>query len=230
MDMKKIVGCCVAASLCVAFVGSVNAKSKRRAVKRSAATKIASAQSVGSVLGETKSVPLIASVDMLKLMRESKEGKKLEAEVREEVGQFESFVRKSGADFMAEREALSKQASVLSKEAFAEKQAKLARNQKDLQHQIESRREELTGSIQRQQLKLRDTQLTLARNVQKEKGWSLLVEKNAPGLLGVADSTDKTSDLITVVNADFDNRIKSVESVVDETDSAAAEGAAAVNV
>ena len=146
----------------------------------------------------------IVSVDSIRVLRESKEGKKLEAEIQKEVKSFEDYVYKANSELMTEQESLQKQSSILNKEALQEKAEQIMRLKKDKQREMESKRDELSESIQKRQVRLREKQIVEAREVLDKQGWELMVEKNAPFILAVSSSIDKTDDVLKVVNAKFD--------------------------
>jgi Skp family chaperone for outer membrane proteins len=170
---------------------------KVKSVRRRRVSKIVSKAPTAS----TKQT--IVSVDSLYILRESAEGKKLETEVKKEVAEFEAFVRRENSELMSQKESLMKQASVLSKDALQEKQSELQSAQRTAQRKIEDRREELARNIQSRQIKLRDSQVTVANEVRQKAGWTLMLEKNNPFVLGVAEAIDKTSDVLKEVNTRY---------------------------
>ena len=157
----------------------------------------------------------IVSVDSIRMLRESREGKKLESEIQGEVKSFEEYIRKANNELVAEQESLTKQAqnNLLSKDVLQDQADKLMRLKKDKQREIESRRETLSESIQSRQVKLREKQLVEAREVLVKQGWELMVEKHAPFVLAVSPSIDKTDDVIKAVNEKYEGSNKSKKNV-----------------
>lgn len=160
----------------------------------------------------------IVSIDGIRLMRESDEGKALEEKLKGEVQAFEQSLQKAQSDFAVEQNNLQKQATVLSQEALQEKQAKLQRMQRDLQRQLEDKRDELNAKMQREQMSLRTKQLEAANKVREKEGWLLMIEKNAPFVLGVAQAIDKTDLILAKVNEEYKtHKLASTNSKAPET-------------
>jgi Skp family chaperone for outer membrane proteins len=153
----------------------------------------------------------VVSIDSVHMLRNSQEGKQLESAIQGEVTEFEELVRKAHNDLNTEKDIITKQASVLSKEALEEKQQKLMSVKKQKELEITDRRETLMSSIQRRQITLRDKQIKVANQLLEEKGWSLIVEKNAPFVLGVAKAIDVTDEVLGAVDQAFNEEASSKE-------------------
>ncbi len=167
---------------------------------------------------QNSAVIQIASIDTIRLLKESKEGKELETVIKDEVQEFESYLKQAQGDLIAQQTSIKKQARVLSKEALRAKQKKLQRDQRDLQREVEDKREILSSKIQRQHVQLREKQLKIANKIREEKGWLLMVEKNAPSVLGIASNIDKTDEILAAVNEDYHIELAAAQKQKNKTE------------
>jgi len=151
------------------------------------------------------SANVVVSIDSIKLLQSSKEGQKVSNEIRKKIENFQQFVTKSQQDVAAMRQELGKQkkAGVLKKDVIEEKAQTIAARQKKIEREIADKEESLKLEVQRRQVKLRNKYVTLANRMCKENKWGMMIDKNTPGVLFVADSIDKTSEVLKRIDADF---------------------------
>jgi Skp family chaperone for outer membrane proteins len=187
---------CVSLFACAHSLVAAHDKTKNAP---SVALPAATAEQVSVAARPTK----IASLDSIRLLRESDEGKRLEKEIQGDVKAFEEKVMKANNELALEGESLNKQASLLKKDVLQERAEKLKRLQKEKQRDLEAGREELSESIQQRQYRLREKQLDQARDVLEKKGWELVIEKNAPFVIAASSSIDKTDEVLKEINSKF---------------------------
>src|SRR3990172_599275 len=77
----------------------------------------------------------LVSIDSLAIMQKSAEGKELAEKIKKEITSFQDDVQSAHKDLNERREALAKQAKVLSEEAMQEKQAELTQKSKKLERE-----------------------------------------------------------------------------------------------
>jgi outer membrane protein len=147
-------------------------------------------------------VPLV-SIDSIKIMRESKAGKDLDTVIRGKIDEFQGKVARAQQDLLKMQENLSKQTKVLSVETREAKVEEIAKKKKKLDSQFSEEEEDLKSMVQKEQLRLRDQQLVTINKISKKEGWGVVIDKNAPGVLCVLDSTDKTDIVLKEVDAGY---------------------------
>ena len=141
----------------------------------------------------------IVSIDSLAIMQKSAEGQALAEKIKKEITSFQDDVQTAQKDLADKRDALSKQAKVLSEEAMQEKQTELTQKSKKLEREFADKEEALRSKLQKWQVALREKQLKIVDKLFAEKDCSV-IDKNTPGLLRVAKSTDKTEEVLVAVN------------------------------
>lgn len=145
----------------------------------------------------------IVSIDTLSIMQKSQEGKKIAAQIQKDVEAFQSEVKKAQEDLTKLQEDLSKKAKVLNQEALQEKTEELTQKKKEMEQKLSGKEESLRMGIQRKQITLREKQLSVANDVFEKEGWALMIDKQTPGLLGVAKALDKTETVLKAVDTKY---------------------------
>lgn len=145
----------------------------------------------------------IVSIDSLKIMQESNEGKDVTAEIQKDIDAFQAQVQKSQQELMAMQEDLNKKTALLSQDALAEKTESITKKKKDLERELSDQEETLRGVIQRKQMALRDKQLKIAHEISEKEQWDMIVDKNTPGVLFASKSIDKTDVVLKAVNEKY---------------------------
>ena len=145
----------------------------------------------------------IVSIDSLKIMQESNEGRDITAEIQKDIDSFQAQVQKSQQELMAMQEDLNKKTALLSQDALAEKTESITKKKKDLERELSDKEETLRGVIQRKQMALRDKQLKIAHEISEKEQWDMIVDKNTPGVLFASKSIDKTDVVLKAVNEKY---------------------------
>lgn len=158
------------------------------------------AMSAASVTFVSAKNEQIISLDSIRIMQESKEGKILAEKLKGRITEYQEFVKKSQQEVVALQDEVSKKSDLLSKEALEEKTARLNQKKKDLERVIGDREESLRAELQREQIKLRDKQLAVANNLCQEEQWAMVIDKNTPGVLFVNKAIDKTTEVLRKVD------------------------------
>jgi len=161
---------------------------------------------VGSVHGEGKTVleqNKIVSIDSLAIMQKSLEGQEVTGKIQQKIDAFQVEIKKAQQELVDKQEALNKQAKVLSKDAFDLKAEELANTRKSYERTFADKEEQLRASIQKEQLALRDRQMKVIHNVFDQEGYAAIIDKNAPGVLFVSNSIDKTEHGVKAVDEKF---------------------------
>ena len=71
----------------------------------------------------------------------------------------------------------------------------------------------LRSSIQKKQIALRERQLKIANEVAEKEKWSLVVDKNTPGVLFVANAIDRTDSVLKAVDAKYLDKSMNIKTV-----------------
>ncbi len=208
MKNRMAVGLIALTALAVCSASAATAR--RKSPKSPVAPQAVKPQRSSVASGTPSRSTRLVSVDTIRLLRESDAGKQLETEIKQEVQEFEGYFNRVKTDLVSEKQSLAKQTDILSKKAFEEKQQELAAKERDMQREIESKRDSLAMSIQRRQMNLRDEQLKVANERLAIEGWDVMVEKSAPFLLGMSDNVDVTNVVLPEVNKAF--QAKTTES------------------
>lgn len=145
----------------------------------------------------------LVSIDSLRMLQESKEGKVLAENLQTDIKKFQEEVVGAQSEVAQLQEKIQKQAKLLSKEALMEKGEELTKIKKRAERDLADKEEALKLKVQREQTKLRDKQLTIAKKVFDDKKWGMMIDKNTPGVLFVNSAVDKTDELLKVVDEAF---------------------------
>lgn len=152
----------------------------------------------GNVLAE------LVSIDSLILLQESKEGRTLATKLQKDIEAFQEEVKNAQQRVVELQEKIQKQAKVLSKEALMEKGEELNQTKKRAERDLADKEESLKLKVQREQMLLREKQLTTAKRIFEEKNWGMMIDKNTPGVLFVNKSIDKTNEILKIVDAEYE--------------------------
>lgn len=142
----------------------------------------------------------IAVVDVQKALGSSESGKKAQEAYKAEVQKAQADIDKQKAEFEKKQEAYQKQKATLSEAAKQTKQDELAAMRRDLERKFQDSQEalqkknvQLVGDISKV---LRE----VIRDLGKEKGYSLVVDRSAPGFLFVDEAADITDQVVELLN------------------------------
>jgi outer membrane protein len=149
----------------------------------------------------------LVSIDSLLLMQKSKEGKILAEKLQKDVEEFQNFAKNAQKEITDYQETIQKQAKALSKEALIEKGEKLEKMRKNAERQLADKETDLKRKIQREQMILREKQLSVTAEIFDKKGWGLMIDRNTPGVLFVNNSIDKTENVLKAVDENFEKNV-----------------------
>lgn len=148
--------------------------------------------------------------DSMRILQEAKENQIVAKKLNGEIEDLQNFVKSSQQKLVDMQTELEKKKTVLSKEAIQEKVDAIEQEKKNLERTISDKKDKLEKKVQTEQSKLRIKQIDVINRVCKDKGWGVLVDKNAPGVIyASADPVlDKTDVLITEINKDYESSNK----------------------
>jgi outer membrane protein len=145
----------------------------------------------------------IAYVDLNKALNESNRGKAAVKMLEDMVKEKQSAIIQKEKELKSLDEEIAKQSSILNPDAMKEKQSKreilmrdYQRMVKDSQDEVQQKRSDFMEAI------VKDLRKTVAR-VGKEKGYTIIFEKVASGILYIPDELDITDALIEQFNKEF---------------------------
>jgi len=195
--MKKIFGGVLLASL-FGFTLLVNAADSDGVVKS----------------GNAFANATLVSIDSLAIMQKSKEGSKVAAKITKEIETFQNEVKVAQQELVDAQSAVEKQAKVLSADALQAKNEELVQKKKDIERKLGDKEEALRLSIQKQQVALREKQMSVVQQLSESKKWDVVIDKNTPGVLCVSNAVDKTKEVLDAVDAKYDAaQLKSVGNI-----------------
>ncbi|KPK01180.1 MAG: hypothetical protein AMK71_06540 [Nitrospira bacterium SG8_35_4] len=142
----------------------------------------------------------IAYVDLNKALNESAKGKTAVTILEDLVKEKQSVIIEKEKELKALDDEIAKQASILNPDAIREKQAKreklmrdYQRMVKDSQDEVQQKRNDFMEAI------IKDLRQTVVR-IGKEKGYSIIFERVASGILYIPEEVDVTDMLIEQFN------------------------------
>ena len=152
-------------------------------------------------------------IDVQKLFGESKEGKTILAQNEKDKESIFSLEYQENQKLVSFREKVEGQMreGKLTENDLQEKQLEMQKLQKLAKRAIEDKQEEITNKSQQRMLQYKDKIFAVAQTVLKNEGWDSIRDKNAPGIVCVAENTDKTSVVLKAVNEQYEKeRVQSV--------------------
>ncbi|WKZ56820.1 MAG: OmpH family outer membrane protein [Bdellovibrionota bacterium] len=139
-------------------------------------------------------------VDVPRVLQESVPGKALRKNLEAETKKREARLQKDKLELQKMREDLGKQSGVLSNEALLEKQRSFERREKEFARKLQDEREDL-GKYNGEQLgKLVKEIDVVVKELAKQQGYPLVIEKDQRIVLYVDDQFDITEQVIEAVN------------------------------
>lgn len=148
----------------------------------------------------------IGYVDLNKALNESAKGKTAVTVLEDMVKEKQSVIVEKEKELKALDDEIAKQASILNPDAIREKQAKreklmrdYQRMVKDSQDEVQQKRNDFMEAI------IKDLRETVVR-IGKEKGYSIIFERVASGILYIPEEVDLTDTLIDVFNKETQNK------------------------
>lgn len=171
-----------------------------------------------SMLVNAESATSVISIDSMKIMMESQEGKKIAGQIKGDVDKFQNEVKAAQKQLDDMQADLSKKAKVLSAEALQEKTEELAEKKKNIERDLAGKEESLRMKIQRKQIALRDKQMTIVNEQAQKNNWPVVVDKNTPGVLFVSTATDRTGLVLQAIDEKYstEKTTKAVDGKINE--------------
>lgn len=158
----------------------------------------------------------LVSIDSLRILQESKEGKLLSERLQKEIEGFQSEVKKAQTKVVDLQTDIQKQSKVLSKDALMEKGEELNRIKKAEERALADKEEVLKVKVQREQMTLREKQLKVTKQVFDSKGWGMMIDVNTPGVICSNKAIDKTPEILKAVDAayekDASGKVKTIKA------------------
>lgn len=142
--------------------------------------------------------PAIVVVDMTQIMRDAKAAKQVQAEVQTAMNLYSKEVAKREDDLKTLRDALERQRSMLSPEAFSTKSQEYQQRYTALDRDVQSTRQAMQQSYTDAMTKIENAALKIIANVAKERKANMVVAKAA--LLYLAGGIDVTAEVTRRLN------------------------------
>ncbi len=158
-----------------------------------------------SLIAANESTSLV-SIDSIKIMQESKEGKVVASQIQKEIEKFQVQVKSAQKNLVDMQEDISKKSKVLSQDALQEKTDAITKAKKDIERDLADKEEVLRGDIQKKQIALREKQLKIVNDVSEKENWGMVVDKNPnimPGILFASKAIDKTDVVLKAVDEKY---------------------------
>jgi len=146
--------------------------------------------------GAAKAQVKIGFVDMQQVVAKSKPGQAALARLKAEASKKQEEVKAREQEIAKAEEELQKQHAVLSDAARREKEDAIQRRKRDLRRIAEDYSRDLAARENELLLDLQRDILAAVRDYGKEKGYTLIIERNQGGVMYSADALDLTQDII----------------------------------
>lgn len=174
-----------------------------RAVLLSAVLALAAAYpwlaGVGPAFADSAAVPVIAIVDVQKVLINAKAVKSLTEQIEARRGIYQARLRKSEEALRKEGQELARQRSVLSAEAFANKRAALEQSAGKLQREALDRKRRFESLFNQGMTKVQNALATVAAEVARERGVDLVLSKI--GVVIVKPKFEITDEILKRLNS-----------------------------
>ena len=142
----------------------------------------------------------IGVVDLDQALNSTDEGKKAREEMERKKREAEAKVQPMLDRYQQMQEELKSKRFVLSEDALFQKQLDLA----ELQNQIQTKLKELEGQLKVDQTRIEGPLLTkmneIVQGIGRDGGFTLILERNAPGVMYSREALDVTPQVIQKFN------------------------------
>lgn len=148
----------------------------------------------------------VFSIDSSKLLRESREGRAILASSekdKEEVMKLEYEQSKKIGEMRGKIEE-GVRAGRFTEDVLQDKYKELEQSQKTAKRLLEDARENFEWKKQRKIIKFRNKVHEVAADYFNKQGGSIVFDKATPGIVFVADSTDRTDSLLKEINTRYE--------------------------
>ena len=146
--------------------------------------------------GAAKAQMKVGFVDMQQVVTKSKPGKAALDKLKAEASKKQEEVKAKEQEIAKAEEELQKQSAVLSDVARREKDEAIQRKKRDLRRIAEDYSRDLAARENELLVDLQRDILAAVRDYGKEKGYTLIIERNQGGIMYGADALDLTQDII----------------------------------
>jgi len=161
---------------------------------------------VGCCVAGNESSGRVFSIDSSRILRESREGRSILAaseKDKDDVMKVEYEQSKKIAEGRGKIEEGMK-GGKFTEDMMQEKYEELGRLQKKAKRIVEDAREDFELKKQRRVMKFREKVHEIAASFFDKEGGSMVFDKATPGIIYVADSTDRTDSLIKEINLRYE--------------------------
>ncbi len=143
----------------------------------------------------------LVSVDIARLITESKQGQELRKRIDSEVEQLQQYQNTEVAKLQEKNNDLLKQSKALDVDVLNNKLMALKMEERRLQRELQARQEDIQTMMQSEQEMLRRKVTTAATSMREEKGWAGVFDSSAPYVL--AAGNDVTGEVLGRMDSDF---------------------------
>jgi outer membrane protein len=143
----------------------------------------------------------LGTVDMQKALQTVEAGKKAKSQLEKEVNEKKAEIEKEKAAITKMGEEFKKQALVMNEEARGKKQAELQERILKLQEKAQKTEMELRQKEQSLTQPIIGKIREIISNLAKEKGYTMVLEKNENTILFSLDKDDLTTEVISNYNS-----------------------------
>ena len=143
--------------------------------------------------------PVLAIIDVQRILRESTAVKSLSRDIEERKGQYQGQLRKKEDALRKADQELTRQRSILSAEAYAQKRGELEREVATHQREARKRKRELEQLFASGMSKVRNELRKIAKEIAEERGLDLILSKAT--VVTVKPKFEITKEAVNRLNA-----------------------------
>ena len=154
--------------------------------------------------GEEFGAPVLAIIDVQKILRESEAVKALTATIEEQRDKYQEELRQKEGALRAADQELARQRTILSAEAYAEKRRELEQQVASLQRQVQERKKGLDQLFGQGMSQVQNELANVAKEIAEERGLDLILSRAT--VVIVKPKFDVSNEALQRLNA----RLKSV--------------------
>jgi Skp family chaperone for outer membrane proteins len=144
-------------------------------------------------------------IDSQELFKNSKEGKSLAVQNNKDKESLFSEEYQQNQKLSSMKEEIEKAMGkgILSEDDLQGKYAEFAKMQRSAKRAVEDVKEDIEMNTQARMMKFRNKVFAVAKGVAKKEGWSAVKDSNAPGMICVDESVNKTSKVLVALNEEY---------------------------
>jgi Skp family chaperone for outer membrane proteins len=154
---------------------------------------------VGPAFADSAATPVIAIVDVQRVLAKSKAVKSLTDQIEARRGAYQAQLRKSEEALRKEGQELSRQRSVLSAEAFAKKRAALEQKAGELQREARKGKRRFDSLFNQGMTKVQNALAKVSAEIAQERGIDLVLSKI--GVVIVKPKFEITDEILKRLNS-----------------------------